>query len=134
MYGSLTGEAGTYYSGERQAVKVNWNLQIGRTLLLEPNYTRNWIALPAEPRYVTNTLNFRVSQSFTPNLFLKGFYQYNDAARSASFNFLFWYIYKPGSDLYVVFNQGWETDRPEQLDPRVRNRSLTVKMTYWMAR
>ena len=35
--------------------------------------------------------------------------QYNDERRAASFNLLFWYIYKPGSDLYVVYNEGRET-------------------------
>ena len=55
-------------------------------------------------------LNFRVSQSFSPALFVKGFVQYNDERSTASFNFLCWYIYKPGSDLYVVYNEARETD------------------------
>lgn len=134
MYGSFTAEAGTYYSGERQAMRVSWNVQAGRALLLEPNYTRNRITLPGRPTFVANTLNVRLSQSFSPNLYLKGFYQYNDAVRTANINVLLWYIYKPGSDFYLVFNQGYETDRPEHLDPRVRNRSVTMKVTYWLAR
>ena len=31
--------------------------------------------------------------------------------------FLFWYIYRPGSDLYVVYNQGWDTDVPDGPPP-----------------
>lgn len=79
-------------------------------------------------------LNVRVSHSFSPNLFLKGFAQYNDDRRTASFNFLFWYIYKPGSDLYIVYNQGWDATVPVPQQYTVRNRSLAVKMTYWLAR
>ena len=58
---------------------------------------------------------------------------------TASFNFLWWYHYKPGSDLYVVYNQGWDTDLPltsrDVPTPwsRVRSRSLAIKMTYWLA-
>lgn len=133
IYGSVNGEAGGYYDGERQAVRAAVNFQLGRTLLLEPNYTRNWITLPGRPTYATNTLNFRVSQSFSPDLFVKAFMQYNDERRTASFNFLFWYIYKPGSDLYIVYNEGRETDLPDRWS-RPRNRSLAVKMTYWLAR
>ena len=84
--------------------------------------------------------NFRVSHSFSPDFYLKGFVQYNDDRKTASFNFLWWYHYKPGSDLYVVYNQGWDIDLPltsrEALEQshRVRSRSLAVKLTYWLAR
>ncbi len=36
--------------------------------------------------------------------------QYNDDRRLATLNLLLWSIYRPGSDLYVVYNQGWDTD------------------------
>ena len=48
--------------------------------------------------------------------------------------------YKPGSDFYVVYNQGWEPDlsltsrQALEQSYRVRSRSLAVKMTYWLAR
>jgi hypothetical protein len=134
VYGGGSAEWGGYYNGERQSLRANVNFQIGRTLLFEPNYTKNWITLPGRPTVVTNTLNFRVSQSFSPDLFVKAFMQYNDERRAASFNFLFWYIYKPGSDLYIVYNEGRETDLPGDRWSRPRNRSLAVKMTYWLAR
>jgi hypothetical protein len=133
VYGSVSAEAGGYYNGDRQAIRAAVNFQVGRTLLFEPNYTKNWITLPGQPTYVTNTLNFRVSQSFSPDLFVKAFMQYNDERRTASFNLLFWYIYKPGSDLYIVYNEGRETDLPDRWS-RPRNRSLALKMTYWLAR
>ena len=110
------------------------NFILGKTLLVEPNYTRNRIVLPGRPVYTGNVLNLRVSHSFSANLFLKGFAQYNDDRRTASFNFLVWYIYKPGSDLYVVYNQGWDANVPVPQQYLVRNRSLAVKMTYWRAR
>jgi hypothetical protein len=139
VYGSISAETGGYYSGERQQLRAAINVQAGRTLLVEPNYTRNWITLPGHATHVTNTLNVRVSQSFSPDLFVKGFVQYNDERRTASINLLFWYIYRPGSDLYIVYNEGRETDLPERLGApspwsRPRDRSLAVKMTYWLAR
>jgi hypothetical protein len=139
VYGSVNVETGGYYSGDRDSIRAAVNFQVGRTLLFEPNYTRNWITLPGRPTYVTNTLNFRVSQSFSPDLFVKGFVQYNDERRAASVNFLFWYIYKPGSDLYIVYNEGRETDLRQRFGrdagwSRPRNRSLAIKMTYWLAR
>jgi hypothetical protein len=133
IYGSVNAEVGGYYNGDRESMRAAINFQVGRTLLFEPNYTRNWITLPGRPTYVTNTLNFRISQSFSPDLFVKGFVQYNDDRRTASLNLLLWYIYKPGSDLYIVYNEGRDTDLPDRWS-RPRSRSLAVKMTYWLAR
>jgi hypothetical protein len=134
VYGSATVNLGGYYDGDRQSLQGAINFIVGRTLLFEPNYTRNRIVLPGRPIYTSNVVNMRVSHSFSPNLFLKGFAQYNDDRRTASFNFLVWYIYKPGSDLYVVYNQGWDANLPVPQQYNVRNRSLAVKMTYWLAR
>jgi hypothetical protein len=134
VYGNAGVDVGGYYGGEKQTIRGSVNFIIGRTLLVEPNYTRNHITLAGRPLFVTNTLNTRVSWSFSPDLFLKGFVQYNDERRTATFNFLLWYVYRPGSDFYIVYNNGWETDVPGPRQVRVRNRSLAVKMTYWLSR
>jgi len=132
--GSVSVDTGGYYNGTRRSYRTGLNLQPRDTLLVELNYTRNRVALPLTPPYVTNVAGTRVSYSFSPDLFVKSFVQYNDASRTATFNLLFWYIYRPGSDLYVVYDQGWETDLPGPRDLRVRGRSLSVKLTYWLSR
>ncbi|HWI17658.1 MAG TPA: DUF5916 domain-containing protein [Vicinamibacterales bacterium] len=140
MYGTLGADVGGYYNGDRQSVRANLTLQAGKTLLFEPQYVHNRVTLAGRSLYTSNVLNFRVSHSFSPDFYLKGFVQYNSDRKTASFNFLWWYHYKPGSDLYVVYNQGWDTDLPltsrDVLDRsyRVRSRSLAVKLTYWLAR
>jgi hypothetical protein len=45
-----------------------------------------------------------------------------------------WSIYRPGSDFYIVYNQGWDTNLSGGPDARVRTRSLSVKLTYWLSR
>jgi hypothetical protein len=135
VYGGTTVDVGGYYGGDKQTVRANVNFLVGRTLLFEPNYTRNRITLPGRPAYTTNVVNFRVSHSFSPDIYWKGFFQYNDDRRTSNFNLLFWYVYRPGSDLYIVYNNGWDTERPGQ--PRgfhVRDQRLAVKLTYWLSR
>ncbi len=134
VYGNVSYDTGGYYNGDKQTYGAGLSFLPLETLLVETSYTRNHITLPERPAYRTNTVSTRVSYSFTPDLFLKSYIQYNDAARSASLNILFWYIYRPGSDLYIVYNQGWETDVPGPRDYRVRAKSLAVKMTYWLSR
>ncbi len=134
IYGTGAIELGGYYSGDKQTYKFNLNFLPARALLIEPNYTRNHVTLPGSPSFVTNVFNTRVSYSFSPQLFLKGFVQYNDDRRLTTFNFLFWYIYKPGSDLYIVYDTGWDTDANGLGLNRVRARALAVKVTYWLGR
>ncbi len=133
VYGGLNVGWGGYYGGDRQTYRANLNVVPRDTFLLETNYTRNVINFAGVRPYITNTLNARVSYSFSPALFVKTFVQYNDDRRLASVNVLLWYIYRPGSDLYIVYNNGWETGLPGGVH-RVRNRSLAVKMTYWIGR
>jgi hypothetical protein len=127
-------QAGSYYSGDKTTLSAGLQLLPLMRLLIEASYNRNEIALPATPRYVTNTMSTRVSYSFSPSLFAKGFIQYNDAKKQATVNLLFWYIYRPGSDFYVVYNQGWDTDLPGPHWTQVRSKTLSVKWTYWIAR
>jgi hypothetical protein len=134
VYGSAGYDRAGYYAGERRTYRASLNVLPLETLLVETGYTRNHIELQGRPAYATNVLSTRISYSFTPDLFAKAFVQYNDAARTASLNILLWYIYRPGSDLYVVYNQGWETSLPGPRDVRTRAKALAVKMTYWMSR
>ena len=134
IYGQASMERGGYYSGDKQTYRADLNVVPMDTLLVETAYTRNRIVLPVTGPYVTNVLSTRVSYSFSPELFVKSFVQYNDTTRTASLNLLLWYIFRPGSDFYVVYNEGFETAVPGPRDLRTRGRSLAVKMTYWLSR
>lgn len=134
VYGTASVDIGGYYNGDKQTYRAEVSLVPKDTLLLENFYTRNRIVLPGAAPYMTNVLSTRLSYSFSPDLFVKSFVQFNDTTRTSSLNLLLWYIYRPGSDIYIVYNQGWETDAPGPRDLRTRGRSLAVKVTYWWAR
>ena len=134
VYGGVGADFGGYYGGNKRTLNANLNFLALETLLFENNYTRNRITFPNSPLYVTNTLNTRVTYSVSPTLFLKAFVQYNDARKLTNLNLLLWSVYRPGSDLYIVYNQGWETGLPDPDGPRVRSRSLAIKFTYWLSR
>ena len=134
LSGSAGVEIGGYYGGHKTTYRSGLNVQPLDTLLIEMDYNRNTVTLPGLAAYVTNTMSTRVSYSFSPTLFAKSFVQYNDADKLASLNLLLWYIYRPGSDLYVVYNQGWNTNLPGPHFMRRRERSLSVKLTYWLSR
>ena len=102
--------------------------------MFEGNYSRNQIQLPGRPHAASNVFGARLSYSFSPNLFVKAYAQMNDERELASLNVLLWYIYRPGSDLYIVYNQGFDQDKPGLPFLQSRDKSLTVKMTWWWSR
>ena len=58
--------------------------------------------------------------------------QYNDDRRLANLNLLLWSIYRPGSDLYVVYNDLTQERLPEyRFTPGARQ--FVVKFTYLLA-
>lgn len=132
--GSLAFEGGGYYHGRRQTLKAGLNFVPNGTLLIEGTYARNQIQLQGLKDAASNVVGARISYSFSPTLFVKAFAQMNDERKLASLNLLFWYIYRPGSDLYVVYNQGWDQGAPDLPFLRSRAKSLTVKMTWWWSR
>jgi hypothetical protein len=132
--GRASVETGGYYNGDKTTYSAGLNLQPLDTLLIEMLCNRNTFTSPFQAPYRTNTLSTRVSYSFSPSLFAKGFVQYNDDRRLASLNLLFWYIHRPGSDFYLVYNHGWNTNLPGPRATEVKNRSLALKITYWLSR
>jgi hypothetical protein len=125
---------GSYYNGDKTTYSAGLSLLPTERLLVEASYNHNRITLPFVLSYVTNTISTRFSYSFSPTVFAKAFFQYNDDRKLASLNLLFWCIYLPGSDLYIVYNQGWDTDVPGLQSARVKSRSLAIKLTYWLSR
>jgi hypothetical protein len=46
---------------------------------------------------------------FSPNAFVRALLQFNDDSQEALANVLFRYSYRPGSDLFVVYNDERDT-------------------------
>jgi hypothetical protein len=55
------------------------------------------------------------------------FAQFNDLAQLASINARFSWNYRPGSDIFVVYNQTW--DGPAVSSLNRRDRQLMLKVT-----
>ena len=72
----------------------------------------------------------RFNVSFSPNLALNSFIQYVDTEDLISMNTRFNWIYKPGADLFIVYNQSTNTDRLPG-EPQTNFRQGIVKLT-WM--
>jgi hypothetical protein len=69
----------------------------------------------------------RFEVSFTDELFLSTFVQYNSQIDNLNINTRFQWRFKPVSDLFIVYTDNYF---PEFM--QVKNRSLVLKLTYWI--
>ncbi|MDX1383651.1 MAG: DUF5916 domain-containing protein [Thermoanaerobaculia bacterium] len=121
------GGGGDFYDGERIYFNAIASLRPSRFFRSELLWSWNDVDLPAGD-FVTNLYSVKFNVSFTPELRLNTLAQYNDAAELVGLNVRFNWIYRPGADLFVVYNQGW--DAPSFSSRRTDQRQLIVKFTY----
>ena len=73
-------------------------------------------------------------RSFTKNLYWATLLQYSNQRENLSLNTRLQWRFAPLSDLFIVYNDNYYTeDRYNSIFiPRVKNRSLNLKLTYWL--
>jgi len=95
-------------------------------LAVEATYTRNLVDVPGGS-FGADIAALRLSYAFSTRMFVHALLQYNSLDRDMSANLRFNLIHRPGSDLFVVFNEqrGYERDLT-----RLDTRTAVVKVTY----
>ena len=98
---------------------------------LQVNYSRSEVRLPQENgHFNTNLVVLRGLLALSPDAFIRGLLQWNDDDGNFSGNVQLRWNYRPGSDIYVVYNErqpfGMDSDEPSY-------RELLAKLTwYWV--
>ena len=96
------------------------------TLSVEPRLQFNWIDLP-EGEFTTQLISARVTYAMSPRLFASALIQYSSSSESVSTNARVRWEYESGSDLFVVYSEGRDTDRRGFLI--IANRGVVAKFT-----
>ena len=109
LSGRASYEYGDFFNGTRLRVSTEAVWRYNARLELEGTYEFNHINLP-NGAFNTHLFGHRFLYSFSPDMFVRGFLQWNSAQELVGGNFLFNYRYLPGSDLFLVYNQVWDTE------------------------
>ena len=131
--GTLSLQHGDFYGGEKTTVNFGFGGFFGGTrieltpqLSLEPTISLNRIALP-QGRFTAQLLTTRAIYSLTPLMFVSALVQYNSSTDAVSTNLRLRWEYRPGSELFVVYNEQREALAPQR-SPELQNRALIVKI------
>jgi len=125
--GALVYEQGPFYSGRRRSIALNAaRLEVTPQLSIEPSLSVNDVTL-REGSFTATVLRSRLTYTMTPRMYVSGIVQYSSANASAGTNVRFRWEYRPGSELFVVYTDDYDTDTP-QAASALRNRALVVKV------
>jgi hypothetical protein len=113
---------GDFYSGKRDEITAGMTFRPNEHLLFDLSDSFNSVRLP-QGDFTTNLFAGRVNYNFSRKLLTSALMQLNSAARISAINVRLRYIYRPNSDLFVIYNQttGAGLERPSY--------SFQVKLT-----
>jgi hypothetical protein len=124
--GEIVFETGPFYDGDRRSIALNsGRMQITPQVSLEPSFSINWIDL-VQGSFTLKVARTRATYTITPRMFVSGIVQYNSAATSFGSNVRFRWEYRPGSELFVVYTDDFDTDARTDF-AALRNRAFVVK-------
>jgi hypothetical protein len=125
--GTLLYETGTYYGGTQQSVSLSAaRVEVTPRISIEPSASLNFIDLPQDA-FTATVVRTRATFTLTPRLYVSGIVQYNSATTSVGSNFRLRWEYLPGSELFVVYTDDYQTEAHLDL-PTLRNRALVIKI------
>ena len=83
--------------------------------------------------FLVNLSTLRVDYTFSPRMTVRSLTQYNTSTHEVNNNVRFNFIYRPGSDIYIVYNDLVQTGLPADVFGK-KDRQLVVKATYLLQR
>jgi hypothetical protein len=123
---NLQADLGTFYSGRKTTLQIaRGRVPITNQLAIEPTYSYNRVNL-AEGDFTTHLAGSRVTYTMTPLMFVSALVQYNSGINAVSTNARLRWEYRPGSELFVVYNE--ERNTLTRSFPGLNNRALIVKV------
>lgn len=125
MFG-LTGQykTGGFWSGDMNGYELGVRFHPTYKFAAEIKAERNEVSLP-EGDFTVDLVGTKINYSFSNRMFLNALLQYDSDEDEVLSNIRFNFMYKPLSDLYLVYNE-----RRDVADNQVLDRAITLKLTY----
>lgn len=129
LQGSVTFSWGDFWSGSAEQLSVSGTFKIPPWFTISANGNYTFARLPEgnfTAQILTGTVNFAVS----PRLSFSNLIQYDNRSRNLGWQSRMRWTVKPGSDLFISFNQGWINEGNGNLRFRAEDTKLSAKLQY----
>jgi hypothetical protein len=132
IYERVTDSPVQFYDGTRLNLSAAAGIRATSQFSAEVQYNRNDVKMPWG-NFLVNQSVLRLDYTFSPRMTIRSLTQYNSLTNELSNNIRFNLIYRPGSDIYIVYNDLSQTGLPADIFGR-KDRQLLVKATYLLQR
>ncbi|MGB7218472.1 MAG: DUF5916 domain-containing protein [Vicinamibacterales bacterium] len=123
--GTFFVEQGTFWDGHKTAFGfTSGRAKLTPQLSVEPGLSINRVTLPFGS-FTAKLVSSRITYTLTPLMFVSGLVQYNSSNNQVSANVRLRWEYQPGSELFIVYNEGRDTQGVGF--PDLQNRAFIVK-------
>jgi hypothetical protein len=126
LYAQTRYRWGGFYGGKSKELQLTGGFRPFTGLSGELGLTYNDVGLP-QGDFINHLLLSRLTYSFSTRLFLMSLVQWNGETDDVSMNIRLHYIYRPGSDLFIVYN---ENRLVEGADIGIQDRTIAIKLNY----
>ena len=139
LYGQARYSPQTFFGGTRTDVQATLGLRATSRLAAEAIFNRSDVKLPGGA-FVADLASLRADLALSPRMTVRTLSQYNSTTREFTHSVRFNWIYSPGSDIYIAYDELRLDGDPLMLDPHIqrfsgiRSRQLAIKMTYLLTR
>jgi hypothetical protein len=126
-------EAGQFYDGTKFSFYANPMLNIGSGFNLGLTYYLDYVSFPSRSVSFTNHIpGMKGLLTLTTKTELSALIQYNTAVDKVFANFRFRYNPREGNDLYIVYDEGLNTNIARKVPalPHSSGRTILLKYTY----
>lgn len=102
--GSISYDSGGFFDGDKRSYNLSFRYNPIRYLSFSASYERNEVGLTAGS-FTTNLVSSRMELNFSTKASLSTLIQWNDDTDEFLANIRFNYEYRPGSDIFLVYNE-----------------------------
>lgn len=133
LFVMFTTETGQFFDGSRfsAGIKPTWNLS--KQFELGGTYNFDYVSFKGREQSMTNhIIGFKALYMLNTRFSVNGYFQYNTAANGIVSNLRLRYNPKEGNDLFIVINEGRNTNLTREVPnlPVYSSRAIMIKYTY----
>ena len=128
---SLNGKLGGFFNGKIRTLggTVTYKLPPNFNVSLSSQFNDLEFPSPySDAQFLT--LSSKINLSFTKDLFLSTYLQYNNQIDNININARFQWRFQPLSDIYLVYTDNYYAENP--LFMNLKSRSFAFKINYWL--
>ena len=138
VYTQLAYTPQTFFDGTRKDMQATIGLRASSSVAAEARFTRSDVDLPSGT-FRADLASMTFDLALSPKMTLRTLSQYNSTTSGLSNSIRFNWIHKPGSDIYIAYDELRFDTEPQfagirRRSPWLRNRQLAIKMTYLISR